>query len=170
MELKSIGKISFDWVKKYRYALLVVVIGIILMFIPTGNQAETQTQATESTAVTQTYTNITPELTEILASIAGVGNVRVMLTISVGAETVFQEDEDTSVTENGSSVRKETVLITGTDRNQEALIRYTRPPVYLGAVIVCQGGDQPAVKLAVIDAVSKATGLSSDKISVVKMK
>jgi hypothetical protein len=37
-------------------------------------------------------------------------------------------------------------------------------------VIVCQGGDQPEVKLAVVEAVCDAVGLTADKISVLKMK
>jgi len=40
----------------------------------------------------------------------------------------------------------------------------------MGAVIVCQGADDPQVRLSIVDAVSKVTGLGSDKISVLKMK
>ena len=43
-------------------------------------------------------------------------------------------------------------------------------PVYQGAVVVCQGAGNSQVRLTVIDAVSVLTGLSSDKISVVKWK
>ena len=39
-----------------------------------------------------------------------------------------------------------------------------------GAVVVCQGAGNSQVRLTVIDAVSVLTGLSSDKISVVKWK
>ena len=39
-----------------------------------------------------------------------------------------------------------------------------------GAVVVCQGADQPAVRLDVTNAVAAYTGLGSDKISVIKMK
>jgi stage III sporulation protein AG len=40
----------------------------------------------------------------------------------------------------------------------------------MGAIVVCQGGDQPTVRLAILDAVSKVTGLGADKISILKMK
>ena len=39
-----------------------------------------------------------------------------------------------------------------------------------GAVVVCQGADQPSVRLDVTNAVAAYTGLGSDKISVIKMK
>ena len=39
-----------------------------------------------------------------------------------------------------------------------------------GAVIVCQGADDPEVRLNVTNAVAAYTGLGSDKITVMKMK
>ena len=50
------------------------------------------------------------------------------------------------------------------------MVRTIVPPVYLGAIIVCQGGDSPAVRLAVVEAVSNVTGIGSDRITVEKMK
>lgn len=41
---------------------------------------------------------------------------------------------------------------------------------WAGAVIVCEGGDNAAVRLQLTRAVSSLTGLSSDKITVVKGK
>ena len=41
-------------------------------------------------------------------------------------------------------------------------------PTYRGALVVCQGGDRADVRLAVIEAVSVLTGLSSDRITVAK--
>jgi hypothetical protein len=63
-----------------------------------------------------------------------------------------------------------TILTTDSDRNQTGLIHQKNPPVYRGAVVLTQGADDPAVKLAIVDAVGKATGLGADKIAVLKMK
>ena len=65
---------------------------------------------------------------------------------------------------------EDTVIITGSDRSQQGLICQQIPPQYLGAVIVCQGADKAAVRLALVEAVSDATGLSTDAITVLKMK
>ena len=43
-------------------------------------------------------------------------------------------------------------------------------PVYQGALVVCSGGDDPQVKLALYEAVSALTGLRTDKISICKGK
>ena len=88
------------------------------------------------------------------------------LTIAQGEQTLYVYDEDNSDTQD----RKEAVVITDASRAQSGLVSQVLPPVYLGAVIVCQGGDLPAVRLAVVEAVGAATGLTADKISVLKMK
>ena len=41
---------------------------------------------------------------------------------------------------------------------------------YTGAVIFCQGADSAGVRLQIVEAVSVYTGLSSNKIMVLKMK
>ena len=74
-------------VKKYRYALLAVVIGIILMSVPegkTGNKTENMIPIEEKKI------QLEESLAEILSEIDGVGNVRVLLTTSQGEETVYQ--------------------------------------------------------------------------------
>ena len=97
-------------------------------------------------------------------------NLKVLLTEAVGAETIYQTDEDRNLSNNSESVRVETVIVTNADREEQGLIRTVTPPVYLGAIIVCQGGDQPAVKLSIVQAVSSVTGISSERITVLKMK
>lgn len=171
MEIKHLGSKAAQLLKKYRYGILILVTGLVLMMIPTGGKSN-KTDNTESTTgkVTQTKDTLTKQLQDTLAGMEGVGNVKVLLTISAGEETVYQVDESISTSDSGSTIQKETVIITGADRQQQPLISYIKPATYLGAIIVCQGADQPSVKLAVVDAVSKITGLSSDKISVVKMK
>ena len=51
---------------------------------------------------------------------------------------------------------------------QAAVELRTVSPQYLGAVVVCDGADAPQVQLAVTQAVAQFTGLSTDRISVLK--
>ena len=168
MDIKALSGKLPHWLKKYRYPILVLALGLVLMVLP-GRSKKTEPAPVEKTATEQTG-SISTELAQILGRIQGVGKVEVMLTVKTGETTVYQTDEDISTTETGSTIRKETVIITNSDRQQEALVTQILPPEYLGAVIVCQGADNVQVRLAVVEAVSKATGLGSDKISVLKMK
>ena len=154
-------------IKKYRYVLVVVAAGILLMLLP-SKQKEAQQIVTETPAVEINW-DITEALTEILSQIQGAGKVNVLLTIAAGETTVYQQDSDITSGDNGS-VRQETVIVTDSDRNQSGLIQQINPPVYQGAIIVCQGADNDVVRLHIVEAVAKVTGLGTDKITVLKMK
>ena len=154
---------------RFRYPVLLVLIGIVLLTLP-GKNKTAVIEVTTSSASTNVSVTPTQELTQILQQIKGVGRVKVLLTVSKGEKTEYQTDEDQSVAETGSDVRKETVIIRDADDNEMALITQIISPEYLGAIVVCEGADDASVKLAVLEAVSKATGLRSDKISVLKMK
>lgn len=153
--------------KKYRYALLVLVIGIGLMLLP-GNGRKVQPQEGQPMQE-QEQVDISQQLAQILCQIQGAGKVQVMLTVAQGEKIMYQTDEDLASSEGGTS-RWDTVIITGADRGQSGLVHQVIPPVYRGAIVVCEGANKPAVRLSIVEAVSKITGLGADRISVVKMK
>ena len=163
MDWVSTREKLLDYLKRYWYVLLILIIGLGLMALPTDDD-----ERPEIAVLPQSQdTALQEELEQILTQVRGAGKVKVLLTESSGAQTVYQTDQD-SRGEDSSNVK--TVIITDADRNQNGLIYRIDPPVYLGAVIVCQGGDSAAVKLAIVEAVSSVTGLSSDRITVLKMK
>ncbi|MBQ2785581.1 MAG: hypothetical protein IJF02_03665 [Oscillospiraceae bacterium] len=167
MDWIGFQKKALGAVKQYRFAILVLIVGLALMLIP-GKREETQSQVSIQ-AEKQESSDMSEELAQILSHIQGAGKVEVMLTVAYGEKTIYQTDEDISGVENGST-RIETVIITSSDRGQNGLIQQVNPPVYLGAIVVCQGADRSAVRLAIVEAVSKVTGLGADRISVLKMK
>lgn len=151
---------------KYKYMLLILGIGIILMLIPTGErQVIHQDQSLTEKEITQAE-----RLEEILYQISGVGRVKVLLTEAVSAETIYQTDEEKTLNRESESIRIDTIVVTNSEREELGLVRSVTPPIYLGAIIVCQGGDNPSVKLSIVEAVSNVTGISSDRITVLKMK
>ena len=170
MDLTVIQGKLFSWLKKYRFVATVLLVGILLMLIPTGTKEKKET----ITAETQQYTSqleITAEQLEtILSQIKGAGRVEVLLTCASGERTVFQTDERSSSSETSQSKECETVVLTNSSKADEALVSQIMAPEYLGAVVVCQGAEYPEVRLAVSEAVSKATGLGVDRISVLEMK
>ena len=54
--------------------------------------------------------------------------------------------------------------------SQETVTVQELSPGYQGALLVCEGGDDPRVRLALTQAVSALTGLGADKISISKGK
>lgn len=167
MDIGKWGKAIPKWFHKFRYPIVILLAGLVLLTLP-GQREPTAQNSTVS--ATTPKADITQSLTQILSQIEGVGKVQLILTVAEGERTLYQSDEDVTTGETSSATRKDTVIITDTNRAQQALVLQVLPPKYLGAVVVCQGADIPAVKWSVVEAVSKATGLGADRISVLKMK
>lgn len=167
MEISSWSKKVTEFIKKYKYSVLVLFIGLGLMILP-GKNLHKETKTVQPETIKDTTMN--EQLAEILSKIEGAGTVEVLLTIRTGEETLYQTNEDITISDTTNSTTVTTVTVTTSSKDEIGLIRQVNPPQYLGAVVVCQGGDRPTVRLSIIDAVSKVTGLSSDRISVLKMK
>jgi len=155
---------AFLW--KYKYVVFVLLIGLIFMLVPSHSQKE------EPVIIQQAESIMTVEqqLGQILSCVDGAGKVQVMLTLLAGEETLYQMNHDNSVSGESSNTRADTIIVTDSQRNETGLIKQVIPPVYLGAIVVCEGADKPAVQLAIVEAVSRATGLGADRISVLRMK
>lgn len=161
---------ALEFVKKYRYVALVLLVGLILMLLPTEEKpAEADVQSVPLVQP-EASIDLQTSLGNILSMIDGAGKVQVLLTEASGQRTLYQTDEDVTAGENTSDIRRETVIVTDNGRNEMGLVQQIDPPVYQGAIVLCQGADSAAVRLAIVEAVSNATGLSSNKISVLKMK
>lgn len=159
-------KIIYIW-NRYRYALFVLVLGIIFMLMPGKKESNDIIREENENNSVSAESETESRLQDILAQIEGVGKVEVMLTCLSGEEILYQTDGTNTSTDVG---RCQTVILSRGDRSQFGLVRQVNAPVFLGAIVVCQGGGKAAVQMAVTEAVSKATGLSTNHITVLKMK
>ncbi len=169
MEIRKItGKLR-ELTEKYKYAIVVLLIGLVLLLIP-GKQSKPQKVESAAPAVTGQETLTQESLVQILQTVEGAGKVKVLLSIGAGEETIYQTDTEATASGDSEDRTVKTVIITDSQRSETGLIRQVNPAAYQGAVVVCQGADSPAVRLAVTQAVSKITGLRTDAICVLKMQ
>ena len=164
---RKLGRIK-EFFYKNRAVALVVLVGVLLMLLPTGKTEAQQPQRQET--VSEPRESLETRLEQILSQVSGAGNVRVLLTQERGETSVYQLDLQEVTDGDRREIRQDTVTVTGSDRQQEGLLTQVEAPRYRGAVVVCQGGDNPTVRLSVVEAVSGATGLPSNRITVLKMK
>lgn len=158
--------------KKYRYAALIVLLGVLLMLLPSRGKKTAAGESASSSAESFSLSQTEQRMEAILGQMEGVGRLRVMLTLAAGPRLQLAEDTDVSA-ENGAGLtrsRRETVTLSRGSGLQEVVVTNQIYPVYQGAVVVCQGAGSSAVRLAVTEAVSALTGLSADRITVVKWK
>lgn len=158
---------------KLKYPLLVLLLGILLLLIP-GKKEDVQkgeTIAPEPTLGKSTLALEEARLARLLSRVEGAGQVEVMLSLSSGQETVYQTDTQIIREEDGRTQEQSNTFLYQADGDSRLpLVCRELSPVYRGALILCQGGDDPVVRLALIQAVAGLTGLGSDRITVVKMK
>lgn len=161
-----------DWIKqkgwirevfqKYRYVVLAAIVGILCMTLPEKTK-EIPSQQNIEVASEPALEN---SLSKILSQVHGAGQVKILLTQQQGPQTFYQSDE----VRTDRELRTDTILVTDSSRNETGLIRQIIPPVYRGAVVLCQGADDARIRLQIVQAVQSVTGLSSDRITILKMK
>ena len=86
-------------------------------------------------------------------------------TMAQGVERVLAEDRVEEQGEKESSQEQTTVICDGED-GEEVVLLTQYYPSFRGALVVCPGGDDPQVQLAITQAVSALTGLGSDRITI----
>ena len=146
----------------YRPVLIVLLAGILLMALPERKER----QAPQPAAVTaEEKTDLEARFSRVLSSMDGAGKVQVLLSEAAGEQILYQFDEEQR---EGQRQRK-TVLTGSAQRGEQGLVRQILPPRYQGAIVLCQGGNRPEVRLSIVKAVTSATGLTSDKVTVLKM-
>ena len=154
-----------QFLKKYRYVALVLLLGVVLMALPQGAEEENAQQPPA-----QTETSLQDSLGNILSKVEGAGKVEVLLTQSSGEEILYQTDDDQTISENSRDRRSQTVLVEDSNRQKTGLVRQVNPPSYQGAIVLAQGADSAVVRLSLMEAVMGATGLPSHCITILKMK
>lgn len=163
MEITNQLRKLWEQIYKYRYAALVLLVGIVLMLIPSVDS-----RTAEETPKDPVISEEDPQeqLASMLSKLQGAGKVEVLLSIATGAETLYHADAKGRT----DTAEENTVIITDGNRNESPLVSRVDPPRYQGAIILCQGADSATVRLAIVEAVSKYTGLGADQIAVLKMK
>lgn len=158
--------------KKYKYAVLVLLLGIALMLLPFGKKEETtETEVQVETLSDEAYAQaLEQRLEDMLCQVSGAGQVRVMLTMQTGSRTEYQTDTQISDSETQSQEERKTVILSEGSAYDKAAVSAVQYPRFQGALILCQGADQSTVRLSLVNAVAALTGLSSGQITVIKMK
>lgn len=168
---------KFDWkkaagfLKKYAYVLLILAVGAVLIFWPSsakGSAPQEKTEEKEAAAISGFDLAAAEEkLRALLESMDAVGRAEVALSVTGTGEVVYRENVRTYT--DGSEERTTVTVSDGSGRTRAVEVT-TLYPRFTGCVVVCEGAGSDAVRLSVKEAVMSLTGLSADKIAVIKMR
>ena len=143
-----------------KYALLVLLFGLLLLLLPNCSEdsgVETALLTQQIAAPVFDLAQQEERLALAVSAIAGAGETRVMLSMHSSAAREL-------AAENGEAV----IVSAGSGKQEPVELRYVYPE-YQGALIICEGAADPRVRLAVTEAVQAVTGLGADKITVAQM-
>ncbi len=161
-----------DGEQKRRWLLLIGGVGVLLLVL--SNRTPRRDVPSAETVTTEQYVQQTEQrLSKLVGSIEGAGRCRVLLTLDNGVEYVYATEERTASdsrdnAQSNDSERSAIVVDTGDGR--EGLLVTEIQPTVRGVVIVCEGGDNEAVRARVTEAVTVALQLSAKKVCVTKLK
>ncbi len=160
-------------IKNNKFVLAVLLLGLVLILIPGRSSGEKSAQLSSG----EPEFSLSAEedrIEDALSEVKSAGRVTVVLTLKAGAERVVARDTETRVSGQDAARDSESsvstvVVSSGASREEPVTLRYIYPE-YAGALVVAEGAGSAEVRLCLTRAVAALTGLSTDKITVIKMK
>lgn len=164
--------------------IFVGILGIALIFF-SGLLKTSGTQKTKSStqnSSTKEYVfQLESSLREMVSSIKGAGNTKVLVTLENSEETVYatEEKKNKEATEDktdgqlskkreSDDCEKKYITIKDADGTERALSVTQIQPTVKGVVVVCDGGDIPEVQQRITEAIKTALNITSKRVYVTK--
>lgn len=143
--------------KNNKIIAVILIIGIVFMLIPSGTIEKKE----ENKSADEYAKKLSEDLEEILSTIDGAGEVRVMITL----EDEGQIFPVTDVNGNGENIQEKTVSVSG----ELAVMKKSYPKVR-GVAISASGAGKSSVKEDILCAARVLTGVEVHNIKVFRLK
>ena len=166
MNLKNLDwRAAQTFLRKNRYIALVILAGLLLLLWPSGSadkEREPQMESAFAGSCEYDLSELEQKLTDTLAQVKGAGQTQVLLTLSTTGQVRLAENRS----QEGETMKTDVVILRR-GANQEGVTEVERQyPVFLGALVVCEGGGDPNIKLELLQAMKALTGLRAEQISI----
>lgn len=157
-----------------RKKLAITVIAFFILIVSLfGRVTSADKSEKDMNSVSETKTDtlsyeeaLEKRLEEIVSSVDGVGDCKVMITLEKDDRKIFAKDSYSEENEN----KYEYVIVRNRNGNDDGLVESTVMPEIRGVAVVCDGGDSAVVRTEVVSLISSVFSVSSARISVSKMK
>ena len=170
--------------KKIKWVVLIGFIGILLIlfseFFP--QKTKIPQDAVSVSSDNETFCKQTEEkLYQLVSSIQGVGEAQVWVTLESGVEYVYLQEEvrntDTTKDYDEEGVKtlrekdnsEQKYILVNKNGEEQPLIQKQLEPTVQGVVIVCEGAGSAQVNEQVVNAVTCALGISSNRVYVAQL-
>ena len=131
---------------------------LIIIGMQSGKDVEKNDGESEENITDKAYiADVENKICNVVAKVTGDANAAVLITVKGGTERVYIKNGDGYIT-----VR--------TDSGYAPILSQSIYPEITGVSVVCRGGDNFEVKKKLIDVISTAVGVSSNRICIVGTK
>lgn len=179
MKIKFIPENLLKYTDKYKYIILIVAVGILLLMMPSKSDALKSSES-DAKPVSPEFSieAFEQKLESAFSKMEGVGKVRVILTLRTGTETVYAVEEKKRLSQSQSSDgaddfdqdNESKITVISAEGGGQSPVTVKRVyPDFKGAVIICDGADNARVRLQLSEAVSCLTGITYENITITKM-
>ncbi|MFA6859842.1 MAG: hypothetical protein WCR30_00465 [Clostridia bacterium] len=144
--------------KNVQIAVVLLAFAIILVIF-ISSFTSTSTTTSETSLTFEYVENLEKRLENIITSIQGAGSVNVMITLENGSEYKFASEDEEKFFSSLEEAQSEL------GSNGQIVIKEVYPKVK-GAVVVCSGASDVAVKLNVLKAIQALLSISSGNIEI----
>ena len=143
--------------KRIWLIILFATVGIMLLLAGGENTGKTEEVSGEQMLLEYSK-EVEDKIKELCSKVKGVSDVSVAVSFESGFEYVYARDDDGDIAMAGSGSSKSAIRIK------------EKMPVISGIGVVCKGGGDPAVQKKLLDLLSAAFGISSNKIFIAEAK
>ncbi len=171
-KIKKVSEFLEDRDRKRKLIVITGIIGVLLILLseinlPFSKEAESSYSSFDGDY--SAYVNsLNDELTDIISSIKGVGECRVMITLKNTNEKVYAQNSNNSFSDSSNSKNNEYVFYESNSGDAPILLKENFPDIE-GVAVVCSGGDDYAVRESVIRCVCALFNISTSRVSVSKL-
>ncbi len=164
------------FLQKHRNLFIMALVGLLFLIVPMPDKEHAK--VTEKAELSFSVDEMEQKIEKMLKKSEGVGRVELILTLKSSAEQIYAEEARASherqesenlVDYHEDNDKKPSVISRASGEEVPVLVKQIFPE-YLGATVVCDGADNASVRRQISDAVSALTGITADKIAILKMK
>ncbi len=173
-KIEKIKKLLMKDKKVLVLAILAVLAIVFLVLMEFTGKDENKYEGEASESTEEYAGRIEDKLTQLISSVEGAGETVVMVTLDAGEENVYAREIKTDEEINGDKASNKCeyeyiVMKNGSAVESGMLLKVIEPDIR-GVAVVCDGGDNAAVRENIIDTVSAVLDIKTNKISVCKKK
>ncbi len=168
----------FAKLKKIKHIEIYIAVGLACViavayfaFTSPKKEEANNSSSTELDATTQTFSSseeytsyLENKLKNVITSVKGVGDAKVMVTLEKGFEYIFATEEEIKTSSNGTTITTVTiVMVDGQPVVQEEIY-----PVVSGIVVVADGAEDVGVRMNILSIIQTIINVDNAKINIME--